>query len=135
MRYLAIDYGRARVGIAISDPMGLFSRPLTTLSMNGMESLVEAILEIVEREQVEQLLVGIPERRDGSPGTLMPEIETLIQLLRDRNQIVHTISESFSSVRARELLRQNRKNPRKDKGLVDGYAAALFLQEYLDGRS
>jgi len=134
MRYLAIDYGKTRVGLAISDPTGMISRPLRTIAMKGRISLVQEIRQIVTDEEIDGIVVGIPERGDGSPGTLMPEIQLFINMLEEAGLQVFTISESFSSVNARIMLRQNKKNPRRNKGLVDGYAAALFLQEFLDGR-
>ena len=77
----------------------------------------------------------MPMRGNGTPGTLVPEIEQFIVGMADWGLPVQRVREDFSSVRARELLHVHGRNIRKDKGIVDGYAAALILQEYLDERT
>jgi len=134
MRILAIDYGRVRTGVAICDPTGLIARPLPTLKVKGDSSRLAALRDLCREHEVEEIIIGIPMRGNGAPGTLVPEIEELINAMQEWGLPIHRVREDFSSVRARELLRETGRNPRRDKGLIDGYAAALILQEYLDAR-
>ncbi|MBL7032575.1 MAG: Holliday junction resolvase RuvX [Candidatus Delongbacteria bacterium] len=132
MRFLAIDYGRARTGVAVSDPTGLISRPLTTIAVRDISMLLSSIQDLCREYEIGTIIIGIPMRGNGTPGTLVPEIEQFIALMSEWGLPIHRVSEDFSSVRARELLHLHGRNVRKDKGIVDGYAAALILQEYLD---
>ncbi len=134
MRILAIDYGRVRTGVAISDPTGLIARPLPTLKVKDDAARLVALRELCREYEVEEIVIGIPIRGNGTPGTLVPEIEELITAMQEWDLPIHRVREDFSSVNARELLREHGRNPRRDKGLIDGYAAALILQEYLDSR-
>ena len=68
MRYMGIDYGDARVGIALSDPLGMLAQRYTTLKNTGNRKLVEQIAQLVEEKQVEQIVIGLPKNMDGSEG-------------------------------------------------------------------
>ena len=131
-RLLALDYGRVRTGVAVSDPTGLLARPLKTITQRDRGLLLKEILEICRDLEVETLLVGIPLRGDGSPGTLVPEIEDFISALEKRGLKVIRWSEEFSSVRALDILHRQGKRLKKNKARIDGLAAAILLQEYLD---
>ncbi len=135
MRILAIDYGRARTGVAVSDPTGMISRPLKTLAVQDIPGLLAEIRDICREYEILEIVIGIPTRSNGTPGTLVPEIEEFISAMEPWGLPVHRVPEAFSSVRARELLHLHGRNARKNKGIVDGYAAALILQEYLDEHS
>jgi putative Holliday junction resolvase len=118
--------------VAVSDPTGLLARPLKTITQRDRGLLLKEILEICRDLEVETLLVGIPLRGDGSPGTLVPEIEDFISALEKRGLKVIRWSEEFSSVRALDILHRQGKRLKKNKARIDGLAAAILLQEYLD---
>lgn len=131
-RILAIDYGKKRIGIAISDPLKLFATPFVTLK-NSIH-LFNEIKQIVIEKDVELIVVGLPTREDGQKSILFDDISNLKNKIENELQIkVELWDESFSSVAAEEIIYQNvKKSKRRDKSLIDKNAAAVILTEYLN---
>ncbi|MBX2975632.1 MAG: Holliday junction resolvase RuvX [Ignavibacteriaceae bacterium] len=131
-RVLSIDYGKKRIGIAISDPLKLFATPLVTIK-NSINSFNE-IKQIVLEKDVELVVVGLPTREDGQKSILFDDISNLKKKIECELQIkVELWDESFSSVAAEEIIYQNvKKSKRRDKALIDKNAAAVILTEYLN---
>ena len=101
-RILAADYGRKRVGLAISDPLGVLAQPLETYS--GAHP-VEHIADIIESRSVERVIVGLPLRMNGEPGRQVEEVERFIDRLRDCTSIpVETLDERLTSVEAQRQI-------------------------------
>ena len=131
-RILAIDPGGRRVGLALTDPMRIIASPYETLLVKDTNDAIDQIIAIIEKEQVTELVVGMPLR----PGTGLSEqakrVQAFIRELSSRvAQPVHTVDESFSSVEAEESLHQMGRKVGQDKGAVDRIAAALILKQYL----
>lgn len=131
-RILAIDPGGRRVGLAMTDPMRIIASPYDTLLVNDTDDAIGQIIAVIEKEQVTEIVVGMPLR----PGEAMSEqakrVKAFIDELTKRvSQPVHTIDESFSSVEAEESLHQMGKKVGQDKGAVDRIAAAIILNQYL----
>ncbi|MEM8846584.1 MAG: Holliday junction resolvase RuvX [Bacteroidota bacterium] len=132
-RILALDYGKVRTGIAVTDEMQLIASGLTTVES---KKLISFIVNYIENEKVELLVVGLPKQMDNTPS----ESEALIQkFLKDlKNQIpnipVERQDERFTSKIAFQSMLDGgvKKSKRKDKGLVDEISATLILQAYLD---
>lgn len=128
---LAIDYGDRRVGIAVSS--GLFARPLAVLPHGRPESLVARILEVARREQASRLLVGLPLNADRSIG---PQAEKAMRfaatLAAAAPWPVYLWDERDSSVAAQQTMIATGRGRRARKQELDSYAAAAFLQDYLD---
>lgn len=140
MRILALDLGRKRVGLAISDLTGTLARPLKTISVTR-GSLVKQIADEVDRLSQEEdglasIVVGLPRRLDGSPTEQTAEIERVIGELRQVVKLpIDTEDERLTSREAESRLAQHEKDWRKRKMLLDAAAASVILQDYLDKRS
>ncbi len=140
MRILALDLGRKRVGLAISDLTGTLARPLKTISVTK-GSLVRQIADEVDRLSQEEdglasIVVGLPRRLDGSPTEQTAEIERVIGELRQVVKLpIDTEDERLTSREAESRLAQHEKDWRRRKMLLDAAAASVILQDYLDKRS
>ncbi|MCS7081495.1 MAG: Holliday junction resolvase RuvX [Bacteroidetes bacterium] len=130
---MALDYGRKRVGLAISDRMRLVARPLGTYAQ---EEALRVLLEQVRREAVAVLVVGWPLDMRGQPQEMAREVAAYMRRIKHLAPELELVrwDERLSTVRAQQMLREGgvkRKN-RQNKARLDQAAAALLLQEYLD---
>jgi len=133
-RILGVDYGRKRVGIAVSDPLNIVARGLTVLD-NG-RTLISDICGIAEKEGAGTIVVGLPLTLRGGKGDMAVEVERFIVRLRDACGLPviafderHTSASALSSMIEMGVPRKKRGA----KGAVDRVASALILQSYLDG--
>ena len=140
MRVLAIDVGRRRVGLAISDPSRTLARPLATILVTPAD-LVERIAGEIGRlaaedDGVGEIVVGLPVRLDGSPNEQTAYVSAFIAALRARTVIpILTEGERLSSREADSRLDATERDWRKRKAHLDAAAAAVILQDYLDRRT
>ena len=131
-RILAIDPGGRRVGLALTDPMRIIASPYETLLVNDTDDAIKQIIEVIEKESVTELVVGIPLRPGEALSEQAKRVQTFIEALSAKvTQPVHTVDESYSSVEAEDSLHQMGKKVGKDKGAVDRIAAAIILKQYL----
>ncbi|HUX06005.1 MAG TPA: Holliday junction resolvase RuvX [Acidobacteriota bacterium] len=136
MRILAIDYGTRRLGLALSDPMGITAQPLISLLRKSIAKDIAELRRIVEEYEVERGVIGLPRNLDGSPGALWQESEDFRRRLESEFGIeVEGWDERLSTVQAERMLIRADVSRRKRKGVIDKVAAALILQSYLDARS
>lgn len=134
-RVLAIDFGKARVGVAISDELGLYAHARPALDGKNRRALLEAITEMVRAEGVSRLLIGLPLELAGERGPSARRALDFAQQVADATGIeVEMCDERLSTVEAARQLRASGVAGRKQKALVDGVAAAVILQSWLDGR-
>jgi putative Holliday junction resolvase len=134
-RILAIDYGRKRIGLARSDELCTIAIPLEAL--NNSNSTVEHILRIVREMGIKKILMGIPFRVSGEEGELAEEIREFARCLKEKLQSVEIIfwDESLTSKEAEKIFIQKHKRrpvKQRDKKVIDSYAAAIMLEEYLN---
>jgi putative Holliday junction resolvase len=145
MRALGIDYGRRRIGLALSDATRTLARPWKTLARKGSLADVAAQLAAeVSRLQNEEgglvaVVLGLPKRLSGEANEQTIEVEQLAAALRARVEStgvsVRLQDERLSSREAESLLARRVKDWRKRKALLDAAAAAVILQDYLDSRA
>lgn len=139
MRALGVDYGRKRVGLAISDPTGTLATPLETLTRRaGKRPPVAALSRVAEREGVDHLVVGLPLELDGQENDWCREVREFGDSLAARLDLPLTfIDERLSSVRAEQAIRSagGSRALHKDRGRIDAAAAAVILQCFLDGEA
>ncbi len=133
---MAIDWGKRRVGVAISDPSATLARPLPTLDGSSPKRLVAELAAAASREEVETIVVGLPANMDGTEGESALEARRLGASLAEKlpSARVVFVDERLSSREAREILIEHGEHTQKKSGRVDQVAAALLLQSYLDGR-
>lgn len=142
MRFLGIDYGQRRIGLAVSDPTGLLARPWKTIARHGNKTQVADAL-VVEIEQLASHEDGLAGVVLGHPRTLSGEathqtaaVMALAEALRTRLQIPIVLQdERLSSREAEQLLARRLKDWRDRKPLLDAASAAVILQDYLDSRA
>jgi putative holliday junction resolvase len=135
VRVLAIDHGTKRIGIALSDPVGIIAQPFETLAAEPADQFLSRLKEILVDKQVELVLVGMPRNMDGSCGPAALKVQEFIAGLKQAISIpIQTWDERLTSSQAnRFLIDANvRRSDRRTK--VDKTAAAILLQSYLDSR-
>ncbi len=135
MRVLALDVGERRIGVALSDPLGLLARPLTTITRTNEQDDIEAVLRLAQEHGAEEILVGLPISLSGRRGPQARLTAQFIRALSARTDLpVKSRDERLSSVEAERLLRESGIEPSRQKALLDAAAAAVVLQSYLDSR-
>ena len=134
-RILAIDYGAVRTGMARTDVLQISINPLPTIPTTIIKEELEKFL--MEGE-VSDVVFGYPTHKDGTPTNVAKDIDLLIDKssLKFPNIQFHRIDESFTSVKAREMMLflGTRKKKRREKGTVDKVSAVLILKDFLDKR-
>jgi len=131
---LALDFGRARIGAAISDELQLLAHPLETIPAN--EQAPSRVAEIVQKKKVDHVVAGLPKRMDGQIGSAATEVLQFAEKLRAILPCpVVTWDERLTTVAAHRALRDAGKKTRQTRGYVDQVAAQMILQSYLDRRA
>ena len=135
-RYVAVDYGTKRVGIAITDPLGLFPQPHGTFSPGDA---VEEIVRIADEDGLRGIVIGWPVEADGTEGKATQRVQQYINRLRNRLPKVPIVKwdERYTTIEARDRIRaadQEKKHLKRKghPGRVDEAAAGLMLQEFLN---
>lgn len=137
MRVLAIDVGRRRVGLAISDRSRTLARPLATITVTPRDAVGQIVREVdrlaAEEDGVSEIVVGLPVRLDGTPNEQTAHVTAFIADLRTRTTIpIVTEGEQLTSREAESRLAVNERDWRKRKARLDAAAASIILQDYLD---
>ncbi len=131
-RILGIDFGEARIGVAVSDPTLTIAVPLEVIEAKKVDPL-ERIVEIVREYNIFRVVMGLPKLMSGEEGEMARKVRAFKEKLEKAAGIdVVLIDERFTSKIAERELRMRRVKPSKDKKKVDLFAAALLLQEYLN---
>lgn len=135
MRLLAIDYGKKRTGIAVSDPLQLIANGLRTVET---KELLPFLLAYAEKEQIEKFILGLPVQPNGLPSENQPRVRSFAgQLAKAFPQVpIEFYDERFTSVLAHRAMIESGigKKRRQDKALVDEISATIILQNYMESR-
>ena len=132
MRIMAIDYGDAHTGIAISDPTGFLAGFTTTIDAYRPEVVVQRITELVSQHGAEELVLGYPKNMDGTLGPRAEKAEAMAALLREATGLPVVLwDERRTTIDAHQILMAGGKNAKKRKKVVDAVAASLILEGYL----
>jgi putative Holliday junction resolvase len=135
MRYLCLDVGDKRIGLALSDETATLASGLPTLARVGPRKDVKAVAELVRRHEVGEVVVGLPWRLDGTVGPQAQKVLDFMEDLRGALRVpVVPWDERLTTVAAEQVLIESNVSRRDRKGLVDKVAAILILQGYLDSR-
>jgi len=135
MRILGIDFGLKRIGLALSDPMGIIASPLKTLARTSEDADILDIVAIVKAEEVSAIVVGLPKNMDGTEGdsaVFARDFGDKLSAATGVNIIFK--DERLSSVSANRVLDEAGMHWKKRKEVVDTMAAQIILQSYLDIR-
>jgi len=132
-RFLAIDFGEKRVGLALSDPMKIIAKPFKTIFYSNQNDLINKIALIIKDEKIEKIILGLPK---GLKGNNTSQTKIVIEFYNYiKNKIDTPIvmeDERLSSVSAKKSLILQDIKTGYNKALIDETAAAIFLQLYLD---
>ena len=130
---MAIDYGTKRIGIAATDPLKIIASGLQTVPN---KEIFDFLKDYLSREEVETIVVGEPQRSDGSLSPIQDKIDNFVKKLKKDYPTIEitTFNEQFSSQRASEIIRMSgaKRKKRRDKALVDTVSAAVILQDYME---
>jgi len=133
-RSLGLDVGDKRIGVALSDPLGMLASPLLVIDRQEENADIAAMLQLVKQCHVEQIIVGLPQSMNGTMGIQAEKVKYFGDKLKKESPVpVDFRDERLSTVSARRMIREagGRKSSKK-KGEYDAAAAAIILQTYLD---
>jgi len=130
---LALDVGERRVGVAITDPLGLWARPLKVIVRRSKKEDFDAIARLVDEHQAACIVVGHPLSLDGQVGPQAQRVERYASALAEHVRVPVVLwDERLSTAEAEQLLRESGETTREFRSRVDAVAAAVILQSYLD---
>jgi putative holliday junction resolvase len=133
-RVLALDYGRRRIGMAISDEMGITAKPLAVLERTNRRHDLRRLREIARQQGVRLIIVGHPLHLDGAVSEMAQECARFAVRVRKELGIEVTLAdERLTSHTAKEMLAARSLGARRGRDAVDDVAAAILLRDYLDG--
>ena len=133
MRVLAIDHGTKRMGIALSDELGMVATPLEFIPAEPFNGFLGRLKELIQEKQVAMILVGHPRNMDGSYGPAALKVQEFVAVLKETIAVpIKLWDERLTSAQANRFLIQADVRREKRKEKVDKAAAAILLQSYLD---
>lgn len=133
MRILALDHGTVRIGVAVSDELKMISTPLENLPAEPFATFLERFQQILRDKEVELILVGLPRNMDGSYGEAAQRVREFMAKLKESvSTPIRPWDERLTSAQANRYLAEGGASRQQRKEKVDGMAAAILLQSYLD---
>ncbi len=134
-RIIGLDVGEKRIGVALSDELGIAAHPLTVIMRDGLEKDLRKIKEIVQEYSTVQIVVGIPVNMNGTIGESARKMLSFTDFLRKELPVsIETWDERLTTVSSEKVLLEADLSRRKRKKVIDKVAATLLLQCYLDNR-
>ena len=133
MRYLALDHGTKRIGVAVSDELKMIAQPLEYIFTEPFDTFLARLKQILAEKEVERVFIGMPRNMDGTYGPAAEKVREFIAALTPEISVpIRTLDERLTSAQANRVLLEGnvRRADRKQK--VDAMAAAILLQSYLD---
>ena len=132
-KYLAVDYGDKRTGLADCDPSGMIASGIGTISEGGMTKTAERVAKEAESRSCKKIIVGLPKNMDGTEGERASVIRLFVDMLRQMTAIpVDFYDERMTTMVAHRFLSESGTFGKKRKGVVDTLSAEIILQNYLD---
>ena len=132
MRLMGIDFGDARVGIALSDPLMIMSQGYKTIQNDGTDGLYEEIVSIIKEKEVTKIVIGLPKNMDNSQGFRTEATMEFAEKLKTYTDVEIDFSdERLTTVSAHSFLNEMNVRGKKRKGAVDTLSAALILETYM----
>jgi putative Holliday junction resolvase len=133
-RILGLDVGARRIGVAVSDPLGITAQGLDTLQRRNKRTDLAALEQVIRQYAVREIVVGLPLRMSGAEGTQSDKMQLFAEDLRKRFRLpVHLWDERLTSAEANRLLRETELSIEKRAKAVDRMAAVLILQGWMEG--
>lgn len=134
MKYMGLDLGTKTLGISLSDPLGLIASSYKIIRHDeNYESLIPQIQELVEKENIQEIVLGLPKNMNNTIGERAEKSYEFQKKLKEQLKIpVHLEDERLSTREAENLLISNDTSRKKRKKVIDSLAATIILQSYLD---
>lgn len=134
-RTLAVDYGEKRIGLAVSDELGITASPLMTLVRRSDDETVRQIAQLASKLRVTQIVVGLPRRTDAQEGEMERKVKAFAEKLRQEVSVpVVLFDERFTTRIAEQVLLEADLSRRKRKQVRDRLAAVILLQSFLEAQ-
>ena len=132
-RYLGLDLGTKTLGLAITDKANILVHPYSIIRFQkeDYESALNQLKEIIEKEKITDIAIGLPKNMDGSEGFASDRTKNFIKLLEGLNVNINKVDERLTSVEAHRILHDNNVKEKNFKDKVDSLAAVLILESYL----
>ena len=135
MRIMALDIGDKRIGVAISDPLKITAQGLTTYNRTILKEDIAGIWQLIQENDVEKLVVGLPKNMDGTEGYKVDDVKFFIgELLKKGTIPIQWVDERLTTVSAERTLLEADVSRKKRKNVIDKMAATIILQTYLDSQ-
>ena len=135
-RALGIDHGEARIGLAISDELGMLAHPLETIHLKTVSDPLARIAEIVTRDQIGMIVLGLPRNMNGTYGPASEKVKEFAEKLRAKVPCeIKLWDERLTSVAAQRSLHEAGRNVKNSRDVIDQVAAQLILQGWLDSQA
>ena len=134
-RILALDFGTRRIGVAVTDPLGITAQPLQVIQCAGAQTDVEAVVQLVQDYNAPVLVIGLPRRTDGEEGTLAKKVRKFANKVADACDVeIELWDEWFTTVQAGRILADGGLNTRKAREVIDSVAASLILESWMSAQ-
>jgi putative holliday junction resolvase len=134
-RLMALDFGLRRIGIAVSDPLGITAQGLPTLLRRNKRTDLAALEQVVSGYNVGEIVLGLPLRMSGEEGAMAEKVHEFAEILRKKFGLpIHLWDERLSSAEANRVLRSSEMSIKRRGEVVDQMAAVLILQNFMERR-
>lgn len=134
-RVMALDVGKVRVGVALSDPLGYTAQPLMTLWRKSRGEDLRSLMRLIRKHEVTEIVVGNPLHLSGEVSPWAAKVQVFAEELRKRTALpVHLWDERLSSVAAHEILDEAGHDRRDRKQVIDQVAAVVILRGWMEAR-
>lgn len=130
-RYLSIDYGDVRIGLAMTDPLKIISSAYKTIKNSGLEDVLSQLKDIIEKQDIERIILGYPIGLNGNKTKKTVQVEEFGEKLNTFGIPVILHDESFTTKRAHDILHSMGKKTGDNKDKIDMIAAQVILEDYL----
>ncbi len=132
-RYLGIDYGDVRTGLAVNDSLGIIASGIGTIEAGGPRVLAKKIAAVCRERQIEEIVLGNPVNMNGTAGPRTEKITAFAEMLREETGLdVHLMDERCTTMVAARYLNETNTRGKKRKAVIDTLSAEIILQDYMD---
>lgn len=134
MKVMGIDFGLARIGIALSDETKFLATPFETYKRKGDETDIQHLIDLIKSKNVDEIVCGLPMNMAGVEQEIAKKTrDFMVKIQQQVNIKIEFVDERLSSLMAEEMLKETERDWKKRKEKLDAVAASIILQDYLDG--
>ena len=135
MKAMGIDFGLARIGIALSDDTKFLATPFETYKRKGSDVDIQHLVDIINTKNVDEIVCGLPMNMQGEEQEIAKKTREFMAVLNENVDIkINFVDERLSSLMAEEMLKETERDWKKRKEKLDAVAASIILQDFLDER-